>query len=337
MWREHDIAINRDRADFRALMKQEQHAFTANLKRQIVLDTEQGRTPAIALLPIVSLPELEAWVQTWTFFESIHSRTYSHIIDNVYSDAGEVFDQILDIREIVNLRKSLARYADDLINATQLYNYFGGPGHLQGAWADEGCSFDHFDRTVSETELKKKLYLYLMSVNALEGIRFYSSFATSWSFAENKGAMEGNAKLIKLICRDENLHLAAVQHIIKLLPKDDPEFIDIARDCQDEVVEIFRQAVDEEREWNKYQFSEGSFPGMNEEISNTFVESRAAKIMKTYNLPTLYKAQDNLPWTKKWISGSDVQVAPQETEIVSYTSGALKQDVTTDTFKGFTL
>jgi len=340
MWRETEVDLTRDKPDFRALLPQEQHIFTSNLKRQILLDTEQGRTPSIALLPLVSLPELENWIQTWTFFETIHSRSYTHIIRNVYSDPSEVIDGILDIKEITDLRKSLAVYADDLIDYTRKYEMFGdahGPTYVETNAYFDGCSPFDKEFNVDLTTLKKKLYLYLMSVNALEGVRFYSSFACSWAFAEQKSVMEGNAKIIKLICRDENLHLAAVQHILKLLPKEDPEFVDIIRDCQDEAVNIFETALTEERDWNKYLFSRGSMIGLNESMLNSFVESRTAKLMKSVGLPTGYKNVEVLPWTKKWISGSEVQVAPQETELTSYVGGGIKHDLTPDTFKGISL
>ena len=186
-------------------------------------------------------------------------------------------------------------------------------------------------------ELKKKLWLTLMSVNVLEGIRFYVSFACSWAFAEVK-KMEGNAKIIKLICRDENVHLGFTQTILKLLPKDDPDFEKIRLETQEECVNLFKQAVKQEKEWAHYLFREGSMIGLNEQLLGDYVDWIANKRMTALGLPHTYKGGANpLPWTAKWIAGSEVQVAPQETEISSYTIGAVKQDVTQDTFKGFTL
>ena len=201
-WRPEEIDLSRDSKDFKALTENEKHIFTSNLKRQILLDSVQGRAPSLALLPICSLPELENWIQTWAFFETIHSRSYTHIIRNVYSDPSKVFDEMLDIEEIADCADSISKYYDDLINRNSISPGFGSYGH------------------------KKSLWLCLNAVNALEGVRFYVSFACSWAFAEVK-KMEGNAKIIKLVARDENIHLASTQHLIKILPKEDPDFAKI--------------------------------------------------------------------------------------------------------------
>ena len=174
-WRPEEVDLSRDSKDFKGLTENEKHIFTSNLKRQILLDSVQGRAPSLAFLPICSLPELETWIQTWAFSETIHSRSYTHIIRNVYSDPSRVFDEMLDIQEIADCAQDISKYYDELIafNSNMRYNY------------------DH----------KKVLWLCLNAVNALEGVRFYVSFACSWAFAEVK-KMEGNAKIIKLIARD---------------------------------------------------------------------------------------------------------------------------------------
>lgn len=319
MWRETEVDILKDKSDFRALSKAEQHIFTSNLKRQILLDTFQGRSPSLALLPVASLPEVENWIQTWTFFETIHSRSYTYIIRNVYSDPSEVLDGILDIKEIMDCAKDIGKYYDELTQYNTL------------------SSFDGALTVYNTYNHKRALWKCLMAIAALEGVRFYASFACSWAFAEQKGAMEGNAKLIKLICRDENLHLAAVQHMLKILPKEDPDFIKIAEETKDDCVRIFTECVDQEITWAEYLFKHGSMIGLNKEMLVTFVKERAAKVMKQVKLPTKYESGDSLPWTKRWISGSDVQVAPQETEQSSYISGNVKQDVDAKTFAGFKL
>ena len=313
-WRPEEVDTLRDAKDFKELSPHEQHIFTSNLKRQIVLDSVQGRSPVIAFLPIISLPELETWVQTWAFFETIHSRSYTHIIRNVYANPSEVFDEINSIVEIVDCAKDISKYYDDLV---QWNNYGVKPG----------C-YEH----------KKALWLALNAVNVLEGIRFYVSFACSWAFAEQKKAMEGNAKIIKFIARDENLHLASTQHMIKALPKDDPDFAKIAEETQDECVAIFESAVEQEKAWAKYLFKDGSMVGLNEQMLCEYVEWLAAKRMRSVGLPTKYKSGTNpLPWTQKWIAGGEVQVAPQETEISSYIVGGVKKDATAETFQGFSL
>ena len=190
---------------------------------------------------------------------------------------------------------------------------------------------------VSKYELKKKLWLCINSVNVLEGIRFYVSFACSWAFAELK-KMEGNAKIIKLICRDENVHLASSQHMIKMLPKDDKDFVKIKAECEQDVTDMFVSAIEQEKSWAKYLFKDGSMIGLNEELLCQYIEWIGNKRMTSLSLPSPYKGGSNpLPWTQKWIAGGEVQVAPQETEISSYTIGAVKQDVDEDTFKGISL
>jgi len=317
-WRPEEIDISKDFKDFKTLSPHEQHMFTANLKRQILLDSVQGRAPSLAFLPIVSLPELENWITTWTFSETIHSKSYTHLIKNIYSDPSKVFDEIKEITEIIDCAKDISKYYDDLI----LCNSMLSP---------------HSAHAITTYEHKKALWLCLNAVNALEGIRFYVSFAISWNFAELK-KMEGNAKIIKFIARDENLHLASTQQMIKLLPSDDKDFKKIEKECQPEVIQMFTDVVNQERDWAKYVFKDGSMIGINEALSVEYLEWIANKRMLAIGLPSPYKGGSNpLPWTQKWIAGSDVQTAPQETEISSYTIGAVKKDIRDDTFKGFSL
>ena len=313
-WRPEEVDISRDTKDFRDLTEHEQHIFTSNLKRQILLDSVQGRSPNLALLPIVSLPELETWIETWAFSETIHSRSYTHIIRNVFSDPSKVFDDLLDVNEIVQCSDSITRYYDELMSFNEDPSRYG--------------SYEH----------KKALYLCLMSVNILEGVRFYVSFACSWAFAELK-KMEGNAKIIKLIARDENVHLASTQQMLKLLKTDDPDFAKIAEETENSCIELFMSAIEQEKAWAEYLFKDGSMIGLNGELLKQYVMWIGAKRMRAVGLTAPYSvsATNPLPWTQKWISGGEVQVAPQETEISSYVIGGTKQDVTEDTFKGLSL
>ncbi len=311
-WLPHEVDILRDAKDFKDLTDHEQHIFTSNLKRQILLDSVQGRAPTLAFGPICSLPELETWINTWTFFETIHSRSYTHIIRNIYPNPSKVFDDMLDIKEIVDCATDISKYYDELIR-------------------------DNIDSPPNRYLHKKSLYMALMSVNILEGIRFYVSFACSWAFAEVK-KMEGNAKIIKFIARDENIHLAGTQTLLKLLPKDDPDYAKIAKECETECVKLFEDAVAQEEAWADYLFKDGSMIGLNKQLLCEYVEWIANKRMTAIGLPTKYKGGSNpLPWTQKWISGADVQVAPQETEITSYIVGGVKQDVDGESFKDFRL
>jgi ribonucleoside-diphosphate reductase beta chain len=322
-WRPQEVAVDKDSKDFKDLTDHEKHIFTSNLKRQILLDSVQGRAPTAAFSPVVSLPEIEGWILAWAFSESIHSRSYTHIIRNVYPDPSIIFDQMMDIQEIVDCAEDISKHYDKLIrfNADRDHEY---------EWALR--TYDN-----PEYEHKKALWMALMSVNILEGVRFYVSFACSWAFAETK-RMEGNAKIIKLICRDENLHLASTQTLLKILPHDDPDYVKIAEETRDQSIGLFTDAVEQEKAWAKYLFKDGSMIGLNYQLLSAYVEWIANKRLTAVGLPTQYKTGTNpLPWTQKWIAGSDVQVAPQEVELSSYTIGATKQDVTDDTFKGMSL
>jgi len=326
-WRPEEVDVMRDAKDFKELTEYEKHIFTSNLKRQILLDSVQGRSPNLAFLPIATIPELETWIETWAFNETIHSRSYTHIIRNVYSDPSTVFDGLRDIKEIVDCAKDISHYYDNLIESVQYYNLLGvGKHKVNGKQV-----------VVDRYELKRKLWLCLNSVNALEGIRFYVSFACSWAFAELK-KMEGNAKIIKLIARDENVHLGSTQTLLKILPQDDKDFVKIREETKEECEKMFLNAAKQERDWAEYLFKDGSMIGLNTELLCQYIDWLTCKRMTAVGLSCGIKTGSNpLPWTQKWIAGAEVQVAPQETEISSYVIGGTKQDVDSDTFSGFTL
>jgi len=251
----------------------------------------------------------------------------------VYSNPSKIFDEMMDIEEIVDCAGDISRYYDDLIEMSSWYNLLGEGTHTI---ITDGGDYPK-TKTISMYELKKLLWLTLMSVNILEGVRFYVSFACSWAFAELK-KMEGNAKIIKLIARDENLHLGSTQLLLRTLKKDDPIFEKIAEETKEEATKMFVDAANQEKAWAQYLFKDGSMIGLNTELLSSYVEWIATKRMKNVGLESPYDVKSNpLPWTNKWISGADVQVAPQETEITSYVSGGTKQDVSQDTFKGFSL
>jgi len=322
-WQPQEVDILRDAKDFKDLTSHEQHIFTSNLKRQILLDSVQGRAPIAAFGPICSLPELETWITTWTFSETIHSRSYTHIIRNIYSNPSKIFDELLEIAEIADCAGDISKYYDELI-----------------AWNQAALSHGYpIDKPLEESMYahKRALWMALMSVNVLEGIRFYVSFACSWAFAEVK-KMEGNAKIIKFIARDENLHLAGTQTLLKLLPKDDPDFAKISEETKEESIKLFIDAVDQEKTWAQYLFKDGSMIGLNEQLLSEYIEHIAQKRMTAVGLPCPYKNINNpLPWTQKWIAGGDVQVAPQQTQISAYIVGGTKQDVDQNSFTGFKL
>lgn len=326
-WRPEEIDISKDRRDFANLPEHEKHIFISNLKYQTLLDSIQGRSPNVALLPLVSIPELETWIETWSFFETIHSRSYTHIIRNIVNDPSVVFDDIVDNEQILRRAEDIATYYDDLIEYSQYYNLFG-----EGTHTINGKTI-----TVTLRELKKKLYLCLMCVNVLEAIRFYVSFACSFSFAERE-LMEGNAKIIKLIARDEALHLTSTQHMLNIMKSgvDDPEMAEIAAELEEESFEIFRKAAEQEKEWAAYLFKDGSTIGLNKEILCQYVEYITNLRMLSVGLkPCFENATANpIPWINAWLSSDAVQVAPQEVEISSYVIGQIDAKVDVDDFDG---
>ena len=330
-WRPEEVSLQKDRADYQTLRPEQKHIYTSNLKYQILLDSVQGRGPGMAFKPYCSLPELEGAMGVWEFMEQIHSRSYTYIIKNVYPDPSEVFDTILDDQRILDRAKSVTEAYDDFINAAQEYG--------------SGNSWKHALEDVPNAqmdlyELKRKLYRAVANVNILEGIRFYVSFACSFAFGELK-AMEGSAKIISLIARDENQHLVLTQNILnKWHAGDDPDMKNIADEERENVIGMFRKAVNEEKEWAQYLFKDGSMIGLNDKLLCQYVEWVANRRMKAIGLRTLYDvpAKNNpLPWTEHWISSKGLQVAPQETEVESYLIGGIKQDVKKDTFAGFEL
>ena len=326
-WRPEEVDVLRDAKDFKDLTDFEQHIFTSNLKRQILLDSVQGRSPNLAFLPLVSIPEIETWIETWAFSETIHSRSYTHIIRNIYADPSRVFDELTDIEEIIDCATDISKYYDDCIEYSNWHRTLGAGSH----------TVNGKNIVISEYDLKRKLWMAINSVNALEGIRFYVSFACSWAFAELK-KMEGNAKIIKLIARDESLHLAFTQTLIKILPSDDPDFAQIKEETKEECERMFLAAANQEKEWAKYLFKDGSMIGLNEKLLSDYVDWLTCKRMTAVGLDCGIKPGSNpLPWTQKWIAGAEVQVAPQETEISSYIIGGTKQDVTENTFSGLSL
>ncbi|WP_261884577.1 class Ia ribonucleoside-diphosphate reductase subunit beta [Vibrio pomeroyi] len=329
-WRPEEVDVSSDRIDYNKLPEHEKHIFISNLKYQTLLDSIQGRSPNVALLPLVSLPEVETWIETWSFSETIHSRSYTHIIRNIVNDPGVVFDDIVENEEILKRAKDIAFYYDDLIKLTADYHRYGEGNH----------SINGEDVKISLHDLKKKLYLCLMSVNALEAIRFYVSFACSFAFAERE-LMEGNAKIIKLIARDEALHLTGTQHMINLLRngQDDFAFMQIAEECKQECFDLFKEAAEQEKEWAEYLFKDGSMIGLNKDILCQYVEYITNIRMQAVGLGAAYPAATSnpIPWINAWLSSDNVQVAPQEAEISSYLVGQIDNEVKADDFEGFEL
>ena len=330
-WRPEEVSLQKDRGDYHTLRPEQRHIYTSNLKYQIMLDSVQGRAPGMAFLPYCSLPELESCMEVWQFMEMIHSRSYTYIIKNVYADPTEVFDTIIKDERILERAKSVTESYDAFLNHAHDYD----SGNI---WkmATEG----HISGTYDRKELKRKLYKAVANVNILEGIRFYVSFACSFAFGELK-LMEGSAKIISLIARDENQHLVITQTILNNWRKgDDPEMQEIMREEEEWTYKMFDRCVNEEKAWADYLFKDGSMIGLNEKLLYQYVEWIANRRIKAIGLKPQYDiaAKNNpLPWTQHWISSKGLQVAPQETEVESYVVGGIKQDVKKDTFSGFKL
>ncbi len=318
-WRPEEVSLQKDRSDYQTFRPEQKHIFTANLKYQTLLDSVQGRGPALAFLPYCSNPELEGCIVTWDFFEALHSRAYTHIMKNVYSDPSEVFDTILNDKEILKRATSVTKYYDDFIEYAKQWEV---------------------NKKGSTRVLKKKLYLAVANVNWLEGLRFYVSFACTFAFGELK-LMEGSAKILSLIARDEATHLNLTTHIIKnWLAGDDREMRTVAKECEDDIIKMFRVIVEEEKAWTKYLFKDGSIIGLNERLLCRYVEFIANKRLRTLGFDPLFDipaTQNPLPWTQHWLSSKGLQVAPQETEVESYIVGGIKQDVKKGQFSKFKL
>ena len=319
-WRPEEVSLQKDRNDYQSLGVEQKHIFTSNLKYQTLLDSVQGRGPCLAFLPYCSLPELESMLVAWDFSETIHSRSYTYIMKNVYSDPTEVLDTIIDTPEIMARAKTVTDAYDKFISYANKY-YLTGKGDMK--------------------ELKRLLYLTIINVNILEGIRFYVSFACSFAFGELK-LMEGSAKIISLIARDENLHLAVSQNMINNYrnKEGDKEMLKIIKENEQEVYKMYDEAVQQEKDWAKYLFDKGSMIGLNDKLLNQYVEFMANKRMKAIGLKAVYdvpSTNNPLPWTTHWLNSRGLQNAPQETEIESYVVGGIKQDVEKDSFKGFKL
>ena len=330
-WRPEEVSLQKDRADYQSLSSVQKHIFTSNLKYQTMLDSVQGRAPGMAFAPYCSLPELEACMNVWQLMEMIHSRSYTYIMKNVYSDPSEVFDTILRDDRILERASSVTKAYDDFINYAQEYGQ-------SNAWKPDMRTHPNSEWTIKD--LKKHLYRAVANVNILEGIRFYVSFACSFAFGELK-LMEGSAKIISLIARDENQHLAITQNILNNWKKgDDPDMVEITKEQAPWLIQAFKDTVDEEKRWAEYLFKDGTMIGLNDKLLHQYVEWIANRRIKALGLKPIYDipAKNNpLPWTEHWISSKGLQVAPQETEVESYIVGGIKQDVTKDSFSGFKL
>jgi ribonucleoside-diphosphate reductase beta chain len=308
-WVPEEISLTKDASDFKNASDAVKHIFTSNLLRQTALDSIQGRGPTQVFLPVVSLPELEALMLNWGFFESnIHSRSYSHIIRNIYNVPKEVFNTIHDTAEIVDMAASIGRYYDDLHKIN--------------------CQKEIGEMLVSEKEHIKAIYLALHASYALEAFRFMVSFATSLAMVENK-IFIGNGNIISLILQDELLHKGWTAYIINQVVKDDPRFAAVKAECEAEVIQIYKDVIAEEKAWAEYLFKLGPVIGLNANILRDFVDYTAADALKQIGIKYWNAAPKTtpIPWFNKHSNSSSKQTALQESESTSYVIGVMSADI----------
>lgn len=295
-WQPHEIDMSQEKRSYESLTHSEKFVFTSNLKRQILLDSVQGRAPGLAFLPFCTDSTLENCILTWGFFEGIHSESYTHILRAIYPDPSSIIEDIPNIQEI----------ADCAHDITQAYDQLRVNPNMDN------------------------LYLALIAANALEAIRFYVSFACTFSFLE-RGLVEGSAKIIKMIARDENVHLSLTQHIIKNLLKDDPMYEKVIARNQEKARQIFLSAGAQEKQWAKFLFKNGPILGLSEDILCQYVDYITIRRMKAIGLTSdiSYKGNNPIPWIDKHLTSNNTQVAPQEVELSSYVVSSITNDMET--------
>ena len=333
-WRPEEVNLMLDSAQFNKLPQFQQDIFTNNLKYQSLLDSIQGRAPSAVLMALISDPSLDTWVATWTFSETIHSRSYTHIMRNLYTDPSKVFDEIVLDEAIMKRAESIGKYYDDVLVKTR--HWENQKEFTELAKASIGADLQ-LERAIKQEaaakrDLMKSLYLCLHVINALEAIRFYVSFACTFNFHKNMEIMEGNAKIMKFIARDEQLHLKGTQYIIRQLQSgtDGDEWVQIAKECEQEAVDIFMEVNRQEKEWAAHLFKDGTCPGINTQSMCAFVDYLTVSRMKQCGLPcpiTDAPTKHPYPWIREYLNSDLVQAAPQEVEISSYLVAQIDNDV----------
>ncbi|ELF3487885.1 ribonucleotide-diphosphate reductase subunit beta [Escherichia coli] len=333
-WRPEEVNLMMDAAQFNKLPQYQQNIFTNNLKYQSLLDSIQGRAPSAVLMSLISDPSLDTWVATWTFSETIHSRSYTHIMRNLYTDPSKVFDEIVLDEAIMKRAESIGRYYDDVLIKTRYWeNAKADIEYQKEINADEDVIEDAIEHeTYWKRELMKSLYLCLHVINALEAIRFYVSFACTFNFHKNMEIMEGNAKIMKFIARDEQLHLKGTQYIIRQLQlgTDGDEWVKIAKECEQEAVDIFMEVNRQEKDWAVHLFKDGDVPGLNTNSMWSFIDYLTVSRMKQCGLPcpiTDAPVKHPYPWIREYLNSDNVQSAPQEVELSSYLVAQIDNDV----------
>ena len=310
-WVPEEISLTKDANDFKDASDTVKHIFTSNLLRQTALDSLQGRAPSQVFTPVCSLPELEALIYNWTFFETnIHSRSYSHIIRNIYNVPKEIFNTIHDTKEIVDMASSVGNYYDALHKVN--------------------CRKE-LEQDVNEKEHIKAIYMALHASYALEAFRFMVSFATSLAMVENK-IFIGNGNIISLILQDELLHKGWTAYLINQVVKEDSRFAQVKSECESEVYQLYLDVIREEKEWADYLFKYGPVIGLNATVLKDFVDYTAVGALKEigikYNNPA--PKSTPIPWFNKHSDTSKKQTALQESESTNYVIGVMSESLNYD-------
>jgi ribonucleoside-diphosphate reductase beta chain len=307
-WVPEEISLTKDASDFKDASNSVRHIFTSNLLRQTALDSIQGRGPAQVFTPVVSLPEMEALMYNWSFFETnIHSRSYSHIIRNIYNVPKDVFNTIHDTKEIVDMASSVGKYYDEL--------------HMINCHKELG-------ETINETIHIRAIWMALNASYALEAFRFMVSFATSLAMVENK-IFIGNGNIISLILQDELLHKGWTAWLINQVAKEDARFAKAKQDCEQEVYAMYLDVICEEKAWADYLFKKGPVIGLNANILKDFVDYTAAAALKDIGLKYMSPAPKTtpIPWFNKHSDTSKKQTALQENESTNYVIGIMGDNI----------
>ena len=325
-WRPEEVDLTADEIQFKKMLPFEQNIFINNLKYQTLLDTLQGSAPSKVFGPIISDGSLATWVETWTFSETIHSRSYTHIIRNVFSNPSEIFDSIIKDEAIIKRADAIGRYYDELDEAIVKYRSLS----ISGNEADK-------------EDVLRKLYRCMHSVNALEAIRFYVSFSCSFAFMEHMRVMEGNSKIIKLIARDEQLHLKGTQYILKNIQNggEGELFQRIAKEEEAYCVNIFLEVLEQELDWIDYIYKDGEITGLPKSDLVGYLYYLLISRMNGCGLPVPEDKQElapkhhPIPWIRSYLNSDEVQVAPQEVEISSYLISQIDNDLVDEHLDGY--
>ena len=312
-WVPEEITLVKDKIDFKNSSDAVKHIFTSNLLRQTALDSIQGRSPVECFFPVVSVPEAEALVLWWSAFEQIHSKSYSHIIRNIYNVPSDEFNRIHDTKEIVGMAANIGKFYDELYRINAILTIYGG--------------YNKGPLPITEEQHIDAIWMALHASYALEAIRFMVSFATSLGMVENK-IFIGNGNVIALILKDELLHTDWTAYIITKIVKDDPRFAAAAKRCKDAVHAMYLSVIEEEKAWADYLFKFGTVVGLNAQVMKNFVDYIAQMRLKEVGFK--YDAgikSTPLPWFNKHLNTSKKQTALQENESVSYVIGSMTADV----------